>query len=197
MTKTSAILLTSAWLFLIIGCAGKESRKPIPTVASVDLARYAGTWYEIARLPMWFQRHCIDSKATYTIRQDGKIGVHNECLADSGKVDQADGVATVVDPKTNARLAVTFDNWFARLVGPPPHGNYWILDLDPDYQVAMVGTPNRRYLWILSRTPYLDTSVYQRMIAKAQNLGFPISDLINAQRPKESSTSSGRFSARP
>jgi apolipoprotein D and lipocalin family protein len=167
-----------------------ESRQPIPTVASVDLARYAGTWYEIARLPMWFQRHCVDSKAMYTIRQDGKIGVHNECLTDSRKLDQAEGVATVVDPKTNARLSVAFDNWFARLAGSSREGNYWILELDPDYQVAMVGTPNRRYLWILSRTPYLDMPTYQGLIAKAQNLGFPISDLIKAQRPKGSSTSS-------
>lgn len=194
MTKTSAVLLTSAWMCIITGCAGMQSRQPLPTVSSVNLVRYAGTWYEIARLPMWFQRHCVDSKAVYTILPDAKVGVHNECVTDSGTLDQVDGVATVVDSTTNARLAVTFDNFFARLVGPSRHGNYWILDLDPDYQVAMVGTPDRRYLWILSRTPYLDMPTYQRLITKAQDLGFPISDLIKAQRPNGSSTSSGGFS---
>jgi apolipoprotein D and lipocalin family protein len=194
MMKTSAVLLTSAWMFILTGCAGMESRQPLPIVSSVNLVRYAGTWYEIARLPMWFQRHCVDSKAVYTILPDTRIGVHNECVTDSGTLDQVDGVATVVDPPTNARLAVTFDNFFARLVGPSPHGNYWILDLDSDYQVAMVGTPDRRYLWILSRTPYLDMPTYQRLVSKAQDLGFPISDLIKAQRPDGRSTSSRGFS---
>lgn len=91
-----------------------DSRTPLTTVPSVDLNRYTGTWYEIARLPMWFQRHCVDSKAVYTSRPDGAIGVHNECITDRGGLDHADGVATVVDPKTNARLTVVFDNFFAR-----------------------------------------------------------------------------------
>jgi apolipoprotein D and lipocalin family protein len=131
---------------------------------------------------MWFQRHCIDSKATYAIRPDGRIGVHNECITDSGNVDQADGVATVVDSTTNARLSVVFDNYFARLVGPSREGNYWIVDLDPDYTVAMVGTPDRRYLWILSRTPQLNVTTYQQLVAKAEQLGFLVSDLIKAKR---------------
>ncbi|MGQ0554562.1 MAG: lipocalin family protein [Nitrospiraceae bacterium] len=148
----------------------------------MDLARYAGTWYEIARLPMWFQRHCIDSKAIYTIRPDGKIGVHNECVTDAGGLDQADGIATIVDIHTNAKLAVTFDNFFARLVGPSRDGNYWILDLDPNYQTALVGTPDRRYLWMLSRSPQLDEATDQRMVGKAQQLGFHVSGLIRAKR---------------
>jgi apolipoprotein D and lipocalin family protein len=131
---------------------------------------------------MWFQRHCIDSKAIYTTRPDGKIGVHNECVTDAGRRDQVDGIATVVDTKTNARLAVTFDNFFARLVGPSREGNYWIIDLDPDYRTALVGTPDHRYLWILSRSPHLDEATYQRLVAKAQQLGFPVLDLILAKR---------------
>lgn len=180
--KACVAMLMSLCALLMAGCAGMESRQPLQTVASVDLTRYAGTWYEIARLPMWFQRHCIDSKATYTLRPDGKIGVHNECVTDRGKLDQADGLATVVDTNTNARLAVTFDNFFARLVGPSKEGNYWILDLDQDYQTALVGTPDRRYLWILSRSPHLDDSTYRQVVAKAQQLGFPVSELIRAKR---------------
>jgi apolipoprotein D and lipocalin family protein len=180
--KTSISMLVSICALLMAGCAGIASRQPLHTVASVDLARYAGTWYEIARLPMWFQRHCIDSKAIYTIRPDNKIGVHNECTTRSGTLDQVDGIATIVDTKTNAKLAVTFDNFFARLVGPSRDGNYWILDLDPDYQTALVGTPDRRYLWMLSRSPHLDEATYQRLVGKAQQLGFPVSDFIRAKR---------------
>jgi len=178
--KIVSLVILSSWSMIITSCVGIELKQPLPTVASVDLTRYAGTWYEIARLPMWFQRHCVDSTATYTIRQDGKIGVHNECLTDRETVDQADGVATVMDSVSNARLMVTFDNVFARLVGPSREGNYWIIDLAPDYTVAMVGTPDRRYLWILSRTPQLDDALYQQLAAKAKQLGFPVSDLIKA-----------------
>ncbi|GKS64818.1 hypothetical protein YTPLAS72_21220 [Nitrospira sp.] len=113
--------------------------------------------------------------------------MHNECVTDSGTLEQADGVGTVVDSTTNARLAVTFDNFFARLVGPSRQGNYWILELDPDYQVAMVGTPDRRYLWILSRTPNLEIATYQGLVTKAKNLGFPVSSLIKTKRPDGSS----------
>jgi apolipoprotein D and lipocalin family protein len=180
--KTGLAILVSTCILILAGCAGIESKQPLQTVASVDLARYAGTWYEIARLPMWFQRHCIDSKAIYTVRPDSKIGVHNECVTRSGKLDQADGIVTIVDTHTNAKLAVTFDNFFARLVGPSRDGNYWILDLDPDYQTALVGTPDRRYLWMLSRSPQLDETTYQRLVAKAQQLGFPVSDFIRAKR---------------
>ncbi len=190
--KVGAMLVASVAMLIIASCVGMESRQPLPTAPSVDLTRYIGTWYEIARLPMWFQRHCIDSKASYTILLDNKIGVHNECLTDSGTLDQADGVAAVVDPTTNARLAVTFDNFFARLVGPSRDGNYWIIDLDPDYRIAMVGTPDRRYLWILSRRPHIDDLTYQRLVAKAEALGFPISELIKAKRYPNRPTSCGR-----
>ena len=187
--------LADSWIRLNVGvtvlalcltvtaCAGVEHRDSLPTVASVNLARYAGTWYEIARLPMWFQRHCVDSKAIYTSRSDGRIGVHNECVTDRGGVDQAEGVATVIDPNTNARLTVVFDNFFARLFGSSREGNYWILALDPEYRTAMVGTPDRRFLWILSRAPQLDAATYQRLVEQAKRLGFPTTDLIRTRRP--------------
>jgi apolipoprotein D and lipocalin family protein len=188
MARQNGFMPTRSLVRVVVGslvlsaCAGMDSRAPITTVPSVDLNRYAGTWYEIARLPMWFQRHCVDSKAVYTSRPDGSIGVHNECVTNTGGLDEADGVATVVDPKTNARLSVVFDNFFARLFGSAREGNYWIIALDPDYQVAMVGTPDRRYLWILSRTPVLDGPVYQRYLGRAQELGFSVSDLIHTKR---------------
>jgi len=173
--------------WLLSGCAGMDAKGDLTTVAFVDLGRYAGTWYEIARLPMWFQRHCVDSKAVYTVRSDGRVGVHNECVTDRGGLDTADGVATVVDTNTNARLMVVFDNWFARLVGSSREGNYWILDLDPEYRTALVGTPDRRYLWILARVPRMDDDSYQQLVHRAQRFGYPVERLIRDRRPGPSS----------
>ena len=167
---------------LLGGCAGIESKGEVSTVASVDLSRYAGTWFEIARLPMWFQRHCVDSKAVYTVGADGAVGVHNECMTDTGGVERAEGVATVVDAKTNARLNVVFDNWFARLFGSSREGNYWILDLDAEYQTAVVGTPDRRYLWILARAPQLDEARYRRLVEVGRGFAYPIDELIHDRR---------------
>jgi len=184
--SVSARLALTVLCLTLGACAGVNSRGDLSTVASVDLSRYAGTWYEIARLPMWFQRHCVASKAVYSNRPDGAVGVHNECVTHSGGVEQAEGVATVVDTKTNARLTVVFDNWFARLFGSSREGNYWILDLDPEYRTAMVGTPDRRFLWILSRTPQLEGFTYRRLVERAEQMGYPVSDLIRARRPASS-----------
>ena len=180
--KTFQSLWIASLLLVAAACGGLQQREPLTTVPFVDLSRYSGTWYEIARLPMWFQRHCVDSKAIYTRRPDGTVGVHNECKTDTGGLDQVDGVATVVDQKTNARLSVVFDNFFARLFGSSRQGNYWILDLDPDYRAALVGTPDRRYLWILSRTPRIDEPTYELLVNKALELGFPVGDLIRTRR---------------
>ncbi|MCP9439654.1 MAG: lipocalin family protein [Nitrospira sp.] len=175
-------LIVALWGWVLGGCAAMEPREDLPTAVSVDLGRYAGTWYEIARLPMWFQRHCVDSKAVYTLRSDGRIGVHNECVTGDGGTAMADGVATVVDAKTNARLTVVFDNWFARLFGSSREGNYWILDLDADYRTALVGTPDRRYLWILARAPELDGEIYDTLVQRAKKLGYPVERLIRDRR---------------
>ena len=182
MKRCYTAIAVVAMPVMLMSCADIRSREPLSTVSSVDLNQYSGTWYEIARLPMWFQRHCIDSKATYTPRPDGTIGVHNECVTDKGAIDKADGVATIIDTKTNARLTVVFENWFAKLVGSSREGNYWILALDPEYRTSMVGTPDRRFLWILSRSHQLDEVTYQRLVEQAKQLGFPVSDLIRARR---------------
>lgn len=176
------IALCAATLLTLASCASHDRTPPPTTVPSVDLARYTGTWYEIARLPMWFQRHCVDSKAVYTPRTADTVGVHNECVTKDGSIDQIDGMATVVDPSTNARLTVVFDNFFARLFGSSKDGNYWILDLDPEYRTSLVGTPDRRYLWILSRTPTLEPARYERLVAQASAFGYPVADLVRAPR---------------
>jgi apolipoprotein D and lipocalin family protein len=89
----------------------------------------------------------------------------------------------VVDTKTNARLMVVFDNWFARLFGSSREGNYWIIDLDPEYRTVLVGTPDRRYLWMLARAPQVDDATYQRLVQLASGFGYPVEDLIRDRRP--------------
>ncbi|MBS0169410.1 MAG: lipocalin family protein [Nitrospira sp.] len=181
--RKTGLPLVVTLVLIVSGCASMDRNDTLPTVPFVDLNRYAGTWHEIARSPMWFQRHCVDSKAIYSIREDGAIGVRNECVTDAGAYDHIEGVARVVDPQANARLTVVFDNFFARLFGSSRDGNYWVLGLGPDYRTAMVGTPDRRYLWILSRTPQMNESTYRQFVEQARQLGFSVSSLIRTRRP--------------
>ena len=124
--------------------------EPVP-VDHVDLQRYAGTWYEVARIPNRFQKQCArGATATYSLREDGKIGVVNRCLKADGEPDEAEGIARIVDPKTNARLEVSFVSFLGLR---PFWGDYWVIGLGEDYEYAIVGTANRKYGWVLSRVP--------------------------------------------
>lgn len=155
-----------------------EGQPPPPVVPSVDLERYAGKWYEIARLPNRFQRGCTGNvTATYTLRPDGKIQVLNQCRDERGRTKSARGTARAAGKgEPNTKLKVTFFWLFS--------GNYWIIDLDPGYRWAVVGEPRRRYLWILSREPQLDDETYQGIVERAAAKGFDIHRLIRtAQSP--------------
>lgn len=167
---------------LVIGCASMEEKtmKPVETVKFVDLNRYVGQWYEIARYPNRFQEGCVGSRATYTLRDDGKINVVNACYdkSFSGTLRSAKGKAWVVDTETNARLKVSFFWPFA--------GDYWIIDLDQDYEYAVIGHPKRKYLWILSRTPEMSDEVYQSILMRLQNQEYNTAQLIRTkQKNKE------------
>ena len=141
----------------------------LEVVAQVDLQRYLGKWYEIAHLPFRFENDCTDITATYSLSKDGKISVLNECLKD-GKLKQAKGKAKVVDKSTGAKLKVTFF-W-------PFSADYWIIDLGKTYDYAAVGTPNRKYLWILNRTPQMDDALFAQLVGLAKSKGFDVNKLI-------------------
>lgn len=147
----------------------KKDRTPLAVVPHVDLKRYLGKWYEIAHLPARFQKGCTDTTATYTLAADGSISVLNECRR-RGKVKQAKGKAKVVDETSGAKLKVSFF-W-------PFYADYWIIDLGPDYEYAVVGTPNRKYLWILSRTPQMDDMLLAQLIESVKSKGFDVTKLI-------------------
>ncbi|HMH15484.1 MAG TPA: lipocalin family protein [Edaphobacter sp.] len=147
--------------------------EPLETVEHVDLARYQGKWFEVARLPLRWEDKCAsDVTAIYTPQFNGKIEVVNTCKKADGKVSQSKGTAKTASKKdlSNAKLKVTFF-W-------PFSGDYWILDLDPDYRWALVGNPNRKNLWILSRTPSLDRGDVDRLLAKGKALGFNTTKII-------------------
>lgn len=129
-------------------------------------------WYEIARLPNRFQRDCAsDTSATYTLRPDGKITVLNQCRQSDGRVKSATGTARLAGGKEpNSKLRVTFF-W-------PFYGNYWIIDLEPDYRWAVVGEPDRKYFWILSREPQLDEALYSQIVERARNQGYDLGPLL-------------------
>lgn len=148
----------------------------VRTVAQVDLNRYGGTWYEIAHFPMFFQRNCDrDTQATYSLKSSGRVKVDNQCTRADGQVQRSVGEAWPVD-SSNARLKVSFLpkalNWL-----PVGQGDYWILRLDPDYQVVLVGSPNRGYLWILARQPQISEATYQAYVDAARAQGFEVSKL--------------------
>jgi len=172
--------ITVLFCLICASCATNQSVPELPTVTSVDLTRYQGTWYEIARLPAWFQKECTQSKATYKLLESGDVAVRNECLTTKGKSKVAFGTASVVDKQTNAKLEVVFDNWFSRLFPFLTKGKYWILYLDPKYQTVIVGAPDRKYLWIMARTPQLEEETYQELVRRAQELGFETDRLITA-----------------
>jgi apolipoprotein D and lipocalin family protein len=171
-----------AWMVLAAACMSPP-RMPPDITGAVDLGRYAGTWYEIARLPAFFQRDCVASRAEYTPLPSGKLGVVNTCRTRDGSERSVRGEAEVVDHTTNARLLVRFDIWLSALMPAPRTGNYWILDVAADYQAALVGTPDRRHLWLLVRSPAIAAERFPAMAARARDLGYPVDRLVHDEWP--------------
>jgi apolipoprotein D and lipocalin family protein len=151
-------------------------------VSSVDLERYLGKWYEIARKDNRFQKGCINSTAEYSFRDDGDIRVLNQCEVPGKDNKSAVGRAWVKDSETNAKLKVTFVLKGLKLGFLS--GDYWILDLGEDYDYALIGEPDRKYLWILSRTPTIPEDLKINLLSKARSMGYDLSDLIENQ-PEE------------
>lgn len=163
-----SLLRVSAVAFLVaasMSCAGQT----VDSVPSLDLARYAGRWYEIAAFPMFFQRRCTgDTTAEYAIRPDGEIDVTNRCRTDDG-FDEARGSAWAPQAGNFARLKVSFF-W-------PFRSDYWVIGLDPDYRWAVIGQPSRKYLWILARSPQLAKDQLDLALQAAARQGYDLAPL--------------------
>ncbi len=164
-------------LTLLEGTAMAQDKPPLKVVESVDLQRYLGKWYEIASYPAWFQKGCTGSTAEYSKLPDGRIQVINRCRKKrlDGTLKESKGKAEVVDKSTNAKLKI----WFFW----PFKGDYWIIELDDDYRWAVVGEPGRKYLWILSRTPVMDETVYQGILSRLPQKGYDSGRLQRTLQP--------------
>ncbi len=172
-------LMIASMLLASTTVKGQENpteKEPPVTVQHVDLNRYVGTWYEIAKIPNFFQKNCAsNTTATYRIEKNGDIEVINRCVRKDGKVDEAQGVAEVVDTTSNAKLKVSF----VSILGIHLFwGDYWIIGLDKDYRYAVVGTPSRKYGWILSRTPYISAGEKETIDKILIDQGYNPSDFV-------------------
>lgn len=182
LTLLSRLAVVAGLAALAVGCAAHKANSgkglEPDTVANVDLKRYQGTWYEVARLPMFFQRNCVQSEAHYGLQADGNVSVLNRCRNAAGEWDEATGTASPQVPGKTDKLWVEFDNWFSRLLPGVAKGDYWVLYLGDGYKTALVGSPNRKFLWLLSRTPTVSEPVREELLAKAQQQGYDTTRLI-------------------
>jgi len=176
MTKIYSTVLVSLLCLCSLTAQG-QSDEPVKTIPSLDVPRYLGTWYEIAKFPNWFQRKCAsNTKAVYSLRPDGNLKVLNSCNAADGSAAEAEGTARQIGSKDSPKLEVRFaPAWLSFL--PMVWGDYWVIDLDPQYQVAAISDPRREYLWVLSRTPQLDKKTYEDLLQRLQAQQFDVRKL--------------------
>lgn len=171
----------SALLTLTLAATGgvhaQTASLPNEAVPALDLQRYSGQWHEIAHLPMFFQRKCVANiTAEYTPQPDGRVGVRNACDDKAGKRMVSEGVARTVDGHPG-RLEVRFaPDWLAW--APFAWADYWVVELDPDYRWAVVGGPDRKYLWVLSRTPTLPRAQFEAIKQRASERGYSVDRLV-------------------
>ena len=150
---------------------------PVATIASLDVPRYMGTWYEIAKFPNWFQRKCVaNTRAQYMAQADGSVQVLNSCSTADAQTIDALGLAKQVGPITSPQLQVRFApallSWL-----PQVWGDYWVIDLDADYQLAAVSDSKRAYLWVLSRTPQVNPKAYEALLSRLTAQHFDVQKL--------------------
>ena len=174
MEKISKSLILICIMFLFTACSSKNP--PLQTVEKVDLERYLGTWYEIARYEHFFEKECKNVSANYSIMDEETIKVINKCTKiQTNEKKEAMGRAYAID-ETNSKLKVSFFR--------PFYGDYWVLILDENYEYAVVGTPNREYLWILARDKKLPLKIQNDILEKLPSLGFDISKLLWTMQEK-------------
>ena len=174
MRKTTPLKLSFLVVPFMLKIAYSQDKGPPTRVQQVDLERYVGLWYEIARIPNPFQDQCVRGvTAEYTLRDDGRVDVVNRCYKKDGELDEAKGLARVEDKETNSLLKVSF---FSILGWRPVWGDYWIIDLARDYSYAVVCSPDRKYGWILARESELPVEVLDGIFERLRQQGFAKED---------------------
>ncbi len=172
-----SVLAATTLAIISLSFTTQAETVPPQAVDQVDIQRYAGKWYEIAHLPMYFQRKCVSNiSAQYTVNADQTMGVLNSCRIENGEMISSEGVAYPQN-QGNSKLKVSFLPPGLRWI-PFTKGHYWVLRVDPEYKVVLVGGPSTKYLWILSREPQLDEATYQSYLDTAKYYGYDITKLI-------------------
>ncbi len=188
---TTQFLLRAGWATLLCSAAflqsppanAADAQPPLVPIASLDLPRYMGSWYEAARYANRFQSDCTGpAVATYSLQPEGGVRVVNRCPQADGKTDEAIGEARRIGDAGSPRLQVRFaPAWLSWL--PMVWGDYWVIDLDPNYQLAAVSEPTREYLWVLSRTPTVEPAAWDALMVRLRDKGFDVSKLKRAGAP--------------
>jgi len=172
-----ALFVACMWPWLLLASEEQARTSPLATVASLDVQRYMGTWYEIAKYPNRFQKKCVaDTQAEYALMADGRVRVINRCWIDGGQMDEARGVARQVGTADSPKLEVRFAPAWLSFI-PAVWGNYWVIDIDGGYELVAVSEPTREYLWVLSREPKVDAERYASLLARLAAMGFEIDKL--------------------
>ena len=171
-----------AAILVFTGAFAQAADNPQPandlkSISALDVPRYMGTWYEIAKFPAWFQKKCVaDTQAEYSLQPDGRVQVINRCRQGSGEMKEALGSGRQIGDAASSKLEVRFaPAWLSFL--PMVWGDYWVIDLDPAYQLVAVSEPKREYLWILSRSPKVDPVTYDALLARLSSQGFDLQRL--------------------
>ena len=192
MPSRNTSLINLFGLCLALSAAGLQAQTaptpastqaPLPTIAALDVPRYMGRWYEIAKFPNWFQRKCVaDTSANYQLLADGSVEVLNQCRQKNGEMQQALGAARQIGPATSPKLQVRFaPAWLSVL--PFVWGNYWVIDLDDRYELVAISEPKREYLWVRSRSPQVEPARYQALLGRLKALGLDTDKLeVTVQR---------------
>jgi len=174
---TCAVLATVALLGMKAWAGEARKQGKLATIASLDLPRYLGTWYEIAKFPNRFQRKCAGhTTAAYSALPDGRVQVENRCRRADGATEAVVGVAYQVGGTDSPKLKVRFAPAVLSFI-PMVWGDYWVIDLDRDYGLAAVSEPGRDYLWILSRTPAVEPAAYEALVARLAAQGLEVGRL--------------------
>lgn len=161
------------------------SQANVTPVSSVDLKQYSGKWYEIARYQNKFQKNCVgNTTATFSMKEEGKFEILNECLRKNGTIIGAKGEGKIVDKNSNAKLEVRFAPGYLAFLSSS-WDNYWIIDLDPKYQYTVVGDPKRENLWILSRSPEMKVATYQNILRRLETMGYKPGKLVKTPQNVE------------
>ena len=179
-------MVTAIFCFLSLNVMAQASEadiktqvlmEPLTVIEALDVSRYMGTWYELAKFPNRFQKKCIsNTKAEYSLKKDRSVQVINRCKLENGEMDEAVGVARQVGDATSPIFEVRFAPAWLSFI-PAVWGDYWIIDLDKDYQLVAISEPTRKYLWVLSRKSKVDQETYQRLLVRLANKGFDVSKL--------------------